>query len=155
MEILKENDMTQERKELLIKDLCARLPYGVKVKEYGEIYPVDFHNIIGIETTIQTYKEHPDSVKPILFPLSAIKEELEIDGETICPRNIIQIYFHHSFYIDNEGDIDIEGSEASYVYLDEYLFILDTFHRYHIDYRNLIGQGLAISVFDLPENPYK
>lgn len=26
--------MTQEQKELLLKDLCARLPYGVKIQVY-------------------------------------------------------------------------------------------------------------------------
>lgn len=147
--------MLQQDKDLLIKDLCARLPYGVKVIEYGEIYPANLHNISSIATTIQVYESHSDSIKPILFPLSAIFEYLDINGEAIRIGGIIQDNFQHSFYIENDGDVDIEGSEASYVFLEEYSFILDAFNKYHIDYRDLIGKGLAISVFDLPENPYK
>lgn len=30
--------MTQEQKDLLLKDICARLPYGVKVLYEEEIY---------------------------------------------------------------------------------------------------------------------
>lgn len=147
--------MTRDQKELLIKDLCARLPYGVKVKERGYIYTVDFYNVSMIETTIQICKERPDSIKPILFPLWAIDKEIEVRGEKVIAKVVIDSVFHHYFHVDLEGDIDLERSETSYVYCSEYVHILDTFHRYHIDYHNLIGQGLAISVFDLPENPYR
>lgn len=32
---------------------------------------------------------------------------------------------------------------------------LDLLHRLHLDYRDLIGAGLAVSVHDLPTNPYE
>lgn len=160
--------MTPEQKELLIKDLCARLPYGVKVmlpdidrgnchKFESGIFTLHEINIYGL---IEIFEEEIgvisiEDVKPILFPLSAINEEIEANGEKVKIYGIINNNFEHRFFIDSDGDISIEGDDASYVYLHEYSFILDTFHSYHIDYRNLIGQGLAISVFDLPENPYK
>lgn len=160
--------MTPEQKELLIKDLCARLPYGVRGRDRFFDEKDMTSVIVGItyDDTCDTYLAHYedgnvglisgiDEFKPILFPLSAINEYLDINGEQICVRYLIEGNFKHSFYIESDGDIDIEGSEASYVYLEEYSFIIDTFNRYHIDYRDLIGKGLAISVFDLPENPYK
>ena len=69
--------MTQEEKELLIKDLCARLPYGVKINENTQ---GDF-TVIGLTmervfTTCETEGCHNDfpveCVKPYLFPLSSI-----------------------------------------------------------------------------------
>ena len=38
--------MEQELKELLIKDLCARLPYGVKVQPSGSASP---HKFVGYD----------------------------------------------------------------------------------------------------------
>lgn len=160
--------MTQQDKELLIKDLCARLPYGVKVqtpdidrgnchKFESGIFTLHEINIYGL---VEIFEEEIgvisiEDIKPILFPMSAINQEIEVNGEKVKIYGIINNNFNHRFFIDSDGDISIEGDDASYVYLKEYSFILDTFHRYHIDYRNLIGKGLAISVFDLPENPYK
>lgn len=159
--------MTQEDKQLLITDLCARLPYGVKVmtpdidrgnahKFESGIYTLDSIDSRG---HIEVYEEdigliYAPYIKPILFPLSAINQEIEVNGKEIGIGKIINKHFEHYYFIDSEGDIGIADGEE-YVYCREYSFIIDTFHRYHIDYRNLIGKGLAISVFDLHENPYK
>lgn len=153
--------MTPEQKELLIKDLCARLPYGVKGIDtrYGK--PNEFHTITGVtyipvfgysinfDNGDNSYLEH-NSFKPILFPLSAINQEIEISGEKVC---VIRKIEDIQLAIDETGDLDTEDIWSINPY--EYIKIPDTFNRYHIDYRNLIGKGLAISVFDLPENPYK
>jgi hypothetical protein len=73
--------MTQEDKELLLKDLCGRLPYGVKAKYYGAaeececcdiiegIYPMDNEVVIG------QYALSVDNIKPYLFPLSSMTKE--------------------------------------------------------------------------------
>ena len=72
--------MTQEQKDLLIKDLCARLPYGVKVK-LG-----DNPNIFDLEYRIKFAAMYGDSdkledilditnIKPYLFPLSSMTRE--------------------------------------------------------------------------------
>lgn len=142
--------MTQQDKELLIKDLCARLPYGVKVIEYGEIYPANLHNISSIATTIQVYESHSDSIKPILFPLSAINQEIEVNGEKVCVRRNIEDI---QLAIDETGDFDTDDIWS--INPCDYIKVPDTFNRYHIDYRGLIDKGLAISALDLPENPYK
>lgn len=158
--------MTQQDKDLLIKDLCARLSYGVKGIDTWYDKPGTFHTITGFsyipifghtinfDSGDNSYLNH-NSFKPILFPLSTINKEIEIKGEKVNIIKIINDNFAHRFFIDDEGDISIEDDIASYIYLHEYNFILDTFHRYHIDYHNLIDKGLAISVCDLLENPYK
>ena len=72
--------MTQEDKDLLLKDLCARLPYSVKINENIQ---GDF-TVIGLTTervftTCETEGCHNDfpveCVKPYLFPLSSMTEE--------------------------------------------------------------------------------
>lgn len=154
--------MTQQDKELLIKDLCARLPYGVK-----GIY--DFCNenespdiITGISdcdsdvNLIYSNKGYVGAIsdiiqfKPILFPLSAMNQEIEVNGEKVCVRRNIEDI---QLAIDETGDLDTDDIWSINPY--EYIKVPDTFNRYHIDYRGLIDKGIAISVFDLPENPYK
>ena len=71
--------MTQEQKDLLLKDLCARLPYGVKVqttyinpqtKERKDI-GTDVLSTVEISLLIDGYYE----LKPYLFPLSSMTKE--------------------------------------------------------------------------------
>ena len=73
--------MTQNEKDILLKDLCARLPYGVKVK-LG-----DNPNIFDLEYRIKFAVMYGDSdkledildinnIKPFLFPLSSMTDEL-------------------------------------------------------------------------------
>ena len=72
--------MTQEEKDLLLRDLCARLPYGVKIELTWWV--------MGEGTYINTTLE-PDhieqllndedgdiEVKPYLFPLSSMTDEM-------------------------------------------------------------------------------
>ena len=72
--------MTQEDKELLLKDLCSRLPYGVKAEKYtirmdGEIVPLAKIEIVTAKDII-TQDDCPGYImKPYLFPLSSMTEK--------------------------------------------------------------------------------
>lgn len=120
--------MTQEEKELLIKDLCARLPYGVKINENTQ---GDF-TVIGLTmervfTTCETEGCHNDfpveCVKPYLYPLSSMTEEQENEYNNL---NCYELgCFPHS-------------EEA-----------LDYLTKNHFDYRYLIEKGLAIDATGL------
>ena len=70
--------MTQEDKELLLKDFCARLPYGVKVQdELGRINKLVIGNndlIRLFYNDFSIYSEEQLSL-PYLFPLSSMTEE--------------------------------------------------------------------------------
>lgn len=154
--------MTQQDKELLIKDLCARLPYGVKSQnswiDVNGNEHLDIDKIKWIEEDyIRTDRERKycslKRIKPILFPLKAINQEIEVNGHAIQVRKFIEIDSVFPCRITELGEIVTRNTD--YLFPSAYSLLIDTFHRYHIDYRNLIGQGLAISVFDLPENPYK
>lgn len=152
--------MTREDKQLLITDLCARLPYGVKGRDrfFDEKDMTSVITGITYDDTCDTYLVHYDDgnvsvlsdideFKPILFPLSAINQEIEVNGEKVILTD---------FYICiNRINGGLETFICSYIPIDAICNYIDIFHRYHIDYRGLIDKGLAISVFDLHENPYK
>ena len=132
--------MKQEQKELLIKDLCGRLPYEVKV-EYnscaGEVLSIDRYNE---ELTIRICPGYcPDvkleNVKPFLFPLSSMTEEQKEE------------YYYIVNYISSD-DTD-NWQEGEFIYVDRMTNLLHFYHRNHIDYRGLIPKGLAIDATGL------
>lgn len=90
--------MTQEQKDLLLKDLCARLPYGVKavLKKtncYDDTNKVSEKDIYSFRTDrplVEDYGQHDyykvivKDIKPYLFPLSSMTEEQEIEYLNTC-----------------------------------------------------------------------
>ena len=113
--------MTQEEKDLLLKDLCARLPYGVKIS-----VPELWTNKEKIETLNEIFKGDDDLyrvndsgilikyIKPYLFPLSSMTEEQKED------------------MVKSSCGI---GSDKN---------VFDWYNKNHFDYRGLIPMGLAI-----------
>ena len=127
--------MTQEDKEILIKDLCARLPYGVKVKLGYNPNIFDLEYIIKFNVMYgDSYKSEDilniTNIKPYLFPLSSMTEEQKKEYNSL--RNFVPTY-HYEF-----GDI-VEDTEL----FDNYESI-DYLIANHFDYRGLIEKGLAI-----------
>ena len=131
--------MTQEDKKLLLKDLCARLPYGVKVK-LG-----DNPNIFDLEYRIKFAVMYGDSdkledilditnIKPYLLPLSSMDEEQKREYN----RWKHDIPVCHYEYGDVVEEIELYDSPESFEYLIEN----------HFDYRGLIPKGLAIDATD-------
>lgn len=120
--------MTQEEKELLLKDLCARLPYGVMIQ-----HPDLFHTSRTIvEKLVCIDREHINDdgisieyVKPYLRPMSSMTENEKTE------MNLI-IY-----------SARVTG---------EYFRITEYYNRNHLDYYDLIGQGLAIEAPDVMYN---
>ena len=153
--------MTQEEKELLRKDLCARLPYGVKVKVLNEdILRYDYYSkeggfIKGIENindglfVIECKKDgyvlSYDEFKPYLLPLSSITEMLE-ELNTIG-------FFKYCDTIANVSHLESKNgiSEEIYTYIDieSISGLMNFFNSHHIDYRGLIEKGLAIDATNL------
>ena len=153
--------MTQADKKLLLKDLCARLPYGVKVKVLNEdILRYDYSSeeggfINGIENINDGlfvikcredgYVLSYDEFKPYLLPLSSITEMLE-DLNTIG-------FFKYCDTIANVSHLESKNgiSEEIYTYIDieSISGLMNFFNSHHIDYRGLIEKGLAIDATNL------
>ena len=122
--------MTQEDKELLLKDLCARLPYGVKgIVEDGikVTTPSEWPVEKSIEFSMR-YMVIKNEWRPYLFPMSSMTDEQkeELSNE-MC-------YLTHS---------QIEGRNPNGL-IESTVFEIDFYNKHHIDYRGFIEKGLAI-----------
>lgn len=124
--------MTQEDKELLLKDLCARLPYEViLLAPNGRTICVTDGN-----TAAELFVE--EGWKPYLRSLSSMTEEEKKDYEKICELDT-EILANHP----------MNGEPFPALYNSQ-----DWLNKYHFDYRSLIPMGLAIEVTE-ENNPYK
>ena len=143
--------MTQEDKELLLKDICARLPYGIKASYYDvqeECETCDEIECITLDgyVDIGQYSLSIERIKPYLFPLSSMtdeqaKEIQEIIGDPDNACIIIKIDGLELWlnYIDTDPTI----------WLDAIFEVQEYLNKNHFDYRGLIEKGLAIDVTGL------
>lgn len=129
--------MTTEEKDLLLKDLCGRLPYGVKLqKTYDTSEPVELYSIDLEHSIVKFYKYKGECLtmcdtgfierygklrfKPYLFPLSSMTEEQEKEWR---------------YTLSSDGNITYDT--------------VDWCNENHLDYRGLIEKGLAIDATNL------
>ena len=115
--------MTQNEKDLLLKDLCARLPYRVvcqcdNVKTQGVLKEIGInYNMCRLYDSFTDESEncYIFDCKPYLFPLSSMTDE------------------------QDKEFMNIQIGYPS----------VDWFNKNHIDYRDLIERGLAIDATGL------
>lgn len=132
---LNNKTMTQEEKDLLLKDLCARAPYGVKCQCYdGRIIA----SLTGVKSETELYfhefdwKEDDGIIeiefcKPYLFPMSSMTEEqakIFLKLESMCILS----------------STDKLGPKIEF---------FEWLNKNHFDYRGLIEKGLAIDATNL------
>lgn len=144
--------MTQEDKELLLQDLSARLPYGVKVQHQHQDYLNEVQTIEHIsrqygEIETESVLGFVDDFKPYLRPMSSMTEE-----ESAELSNIISGWFDKElFYLTEEPFLEYALSRINYS-INPLLF--DWLNKNHFDYRGLIPKKLAIAVTK-ENNPYE
>lgn len=140
--------MTQEEKELLLKDLCARLPYGVKVT--NGIHKI---TLTPCSDTSIIINEH---ILPYLRPMSSMTEEEKKELERLIDEklngNIGQENDEWVPWVlhDTTGIKNFIGGER--FYFDEMSFIYDWLNAHYFDFRGLIEKNLAL---EAPEDIYK
>ena len=128
----KERIITQKNKELLLRDLCCRLPYGVKCENYNHVYGKNIFKVTDIRDNGYICgiinNKHGWAVfdllelKPYLFPMSSMNEEQKIIYGDLCYAVI------RSFTWDTQDALN-----ELYSWLN----------KNHFDYRGLIPLGLA------------
>lgn len=158
--------MKKEDRELLIKELCGRLPYGVKIalKNNGGYHheniakkgDVTIDELKGFSGTyFSIFHKNPnewdwydddidvEDIKPYLFPISSMTEEQK--------KEISKRYNLHTCY----GFIEITDhtcgcyEDDNSCHLQDYLWLVDWFNKNHFDYRGLIQKGIAIDATGL------
>jgi len=118
--------MTQKEKELLLKDLCARLPYGVVYtdSQHGDsrITEIDTISEVVYFYDVDEYIEIKNC-KPYLRTISSMTEEekqvLELCNAFVEPRSIeLKVDFYNQCHLDYRGLIDkglaIEAPKGMY-----------------------------------------
>lgn len=136
--------MTQEQKDLLLKDLCARLPYGViALTEKGKGHICDINlTIFGTEIGVNTNPCIRDTfviedIKPYLFPLSSMSEE-----QKNYINNRWGVNENFNFKIDpNWGDYFVELRDA--------VDFIKWCYENHLDVNGLIPKGLSLDATNL------
>jgi len=145
--------MTQEEKQLLLKDICARLPYGVKYCRDSwnyewdqEMSVVEVLEDIDKDGYINYHKVYKiEDIKPYLRPLSSMTEEEKKE--------------YKSFFSIGEYSCggSLNGEEYEYIAdspddISQSICLFDWLNAHHFDYRGLIPKGLAL---EAPEDMYK
>ena len=153
--------MKQEDKELLLVDLCARLPYGVKILHKDWNYEWDdelstVERVVGIDEdfiytkVIDTHngEEYRDDKWPIdtfddklfLRPMSSMTED---EKET----------YHNLCYEEEREEFEF-GEWVARIHYHDTVDSIDWLNANHFDFRGLIPKGLAIEVTE-ENNQYK
>ena len=145
--------MTQEDKELLVKDLCARLPYGVKAKvlvedilrydyttskEGGVINGIENLNdgLFVIKCKEDGYVLSYDEFKPYLRPMSSMTDKQKVEYNSL--RDLIP----------TEQQCEVGNILGDFEFVDNWRSI-DYLNTNHFDFRGLIERGLAIDATNL------
>ena len=140
--------MTQEEKDLLLVDLCSRLPYHCRIfYEYvddldNKIY--GYNKTYGYNLTLNTrcideFNADNVVVKPYLRPMSSMTEEERKEVNNLIKDNRPIPYGK----INNKGVDNLLSSVAVTSSI-----LIDWLNAHHFDYRDLIGKGLALEAPD-------
>ena len=127
--------MTQEDKQLLLQNLCARLPYKPKIQwdctDYDLLALENCEPILAriIDNRPYSYaiSKHLEEIKPYLRPMSSMTEEEREEYNKLVGQVLLPDYAAK---------------------------LIDWLNAHHFDFRNLIERGLAIEVTK-ENNPYK
>lgn len=157
--------MTEEQRQLLIKDLCGRLPYGVIVQS----------RIIDFYTEESAYDHSPNHVKHPSYVGNGRLILMDTLSNSVCIRPILKnlTYREQVFFEDicKNGYIPVDEcrpylfplssmtpkqkAELAMLVIDvedifkSFLMEVEFYRKHHFDYRGLIEQGLAIDATGL------
>lgn len=124
--------MTQNEKDIFLKDLCARLPYRPKIwfaesNSNDNLQNIWYDDLEGWQVDGDNLSAPVYAVKPYLYPLSSMTKEQKEEFNS---------YFASvPYYGDNEQE-----HVVPYYFVE---LLMEFFHKNHIDNNGLIPKGLA------------
>ena len=146
--------MTQEEKSLLLKDLCARLPYGVKMSVLWKDKCLDFEKseskyLIGTLDAVYPSDERiiVDDLNESIAPVNVRCGGFTLDESNFKP------YLRSMPSMTEEEKEEYKYITERWMYDNSYSISdsIDWLNEHHFDYRRLIEKGLA---FEAPEGMY-
>ena len=170
--------MKQEDKDLLLKELCARLPYGVKVNapftsnknENAKGYKINGINFGVVEwepilfgekkrrnsIIIETFSEKYNQYCSIDIELNNDIERVKLylfPLSSMTDEQKIECFKGTDIELDEYNEIwstfPISNSDIVLTNLDNWLKVINWLNKNHFDYRGLIEKGLAINCTNL------
>lgn len=130
--------MTTEEKELVIRDICARLPYKVKI-HIGKTQRIEIFDDINLRigSINNTYAD----IRPYLYPISSINEEQKKE------------LYKLGWYVERDKIYSTfrNYDEVNYKTHTDSLELVNWCYKNHIDINGLIPMGLAIDATNLKE----
>jgi hypothetical protein len=133
--------MTQEKRQLLLKDLCERLPYGVMAKPNKGV------GFIPARITAIT---------------DFIDIKVTLDGSLVLPIDMVQPYLRPMYSMSEEEKKEFQACHCVYELHPDFQPMMcnlanecnmfDWLNAHHFDYRSLINKGLAL---EASEDMYK
>lgn len=145
--------MSQEYIDLLLKDLAARVPYGVMVEQ--TLFPppladkeqrlksVQANNVVQLYWYKYINEFVPiHCIKPYLRPMSSMTEDELYEVQEILGKGV---------EIREDFILSVDSSINSFTYL-ELVAVFNWFNAHHFDYMGLIKKGLAL---EAPEGMYE
>lgn len=132
--------MTQEDKNLLLRDLCARLPYGVKIELTWLVMGEGTYINASLEPDhieqLLNDEDGDTEIKPYLRPMSSMTEE---EKHELLKFGVVSL------------DKDNNANDVCCVGFWNHAKVQDYLNSIHVDYRRLIEKDLAI---EAPEGMY-
>lgn len=142
--------MTKEDKDLLFKDLCARLPYDVKCQDVTLDFVGTMTDVSRHDNMCKLYNDYGDNYtcfmancKPYLIPLSSISEELKnfIRWKLTTPK------YDWKLTTPKYGSFEDSLEDL----LNNNMQVVHYCYEHHLDINGLIERGLAL---EAPEGMY-
>lgn len=130
--------MTQEEAQILLKDLCARVPYSVMYccKYYSLPIKLRYIGVSSREEYLVNGDFFLQEIKPYLRPMSSMTEEEKENLQSL----------HDIISDENYGDGYSPSAWDAITEWEDYC------NSRHLDYRGLIPMGLAL---EAPKDMYK
>lgn len=136
--------MTQEEKDLLLKDLCTRLPYE-PICEFTDIED-EITATAKLGYSLRDFVSNKVLVKPYLRPISIMTED---EKDTL--RDYGWVVDNNTIYSDCGMDANGQEYGSIQMSIDDTKWLMDFLNSHHFDYRGLIEKGLAL---EAPEGMY-
>ena len=144
--------MTQEEKDLLIKDLCARLSYGVKIELTWWVIDGGMYMNTTLEPDIIDQLLNDEygnaEIKPYLFPLSSMSDEQKREFYKFFEEGITESANETRQWLRTKR-ADETRRPVTIAYIMVHKLVIEWLLKNHFDINGLIPMGLAIDATGL------
>lgn len=135
--------MTTEEKQILLKDLSARLPYEPKARKDGMETNINL-------TTLDSFYYGDEIILPYLRPIDTMTEDEKGELWFLLAEGRTNIEINSNGQLITREDVEL-GFNYPFVCPQGSGEYIDFLNAHHFDYRGLIEKGLALPA---PEGMY-